>query len=79
MDNLLEFLKTNVQDKKNKPFLVKMVNAAELVNLLWHAMNFTICQIRPDSGTFRQGPTQDKGIKDKNQFPKCNFVTLPLQ
>ena len=51
------------------------MNVAESVNLLWRAMNSTICQIRPDNGMFQQELTQDKGTKDKNQFPKV--ITLP--
>ena len=51
-----------------------MENVAELVNLPWPAMNLTICQIRLANGMFQQGLIQDKGTKDKNQFPKSNFV-----
>ena len=51
-----------------------MENVAESGNLLWLAMNLTICQIRPVNGMFQQGLIQDKGTKDKNQFPKSNFV-----
>jgi len=47
-----------------------MENVAESGNLLWRAMSFTICQIRPVNGMFQQGLTQDKGTKDKNQFHK---------
>ena len=51
-----------------------MENVAESGNLLWPATNLTICQIRPVNGMFQQELIQDKGTKDKNQFPKSNFV-----
>ena len=51
-----------------------MENVAELGNLLWRAMNFTICPIQPVSGMFQQELIQDRGTKDKNQFPKSRFI-----
>ena len=51
-----------------------MENVAELGNLLWRAMNFTICPIRPVNGMFQLELIQDKGTKDKNQFPKSRII-----
>jgi len=51
-----------------------MENVAESGNSPWLAMNLTICQIQPANGMFQQELIQDKGTKDKNQFPKSNSV-----